>query len=820
MMRSIAVRGVLAALLAWPWFPPLGTAAEKPPAVKLMFGKPTKDLAGARFMDFAYVTPEAKLDQGQDWGWTASRKITAWAYANDRRGTIPPDRLLDHSVTCWDGTLSIRTRSGRAAVHVWVGDAIEGIARTRASYRIQAGAKTVVEERVTFKTLCTERWWLRGESEVYRRSTDPWTRQVRPILDEYDFTVDVRHGRLDLKMENVNLSAIVVLSGANRTKMRELLAGVERERRRQFAERYPWQPRPDEPLPPIDSAAGRRGLVVFQKWIDDEVYPWSRPKAGEISDVIRVFAAQGEQEAFRFGVLPLRDLQRFSVEVGDFAGPGGAKIGTAACADLWTERYTERGSESTTGRNCSLDPVCDVLLRRGPTDYEPGLPRMFILDLRVPKDAAPGEYRAAVTFREQGREAGHAELLLRVLPWQIPSPPIPYNFQANYYSWADLLPEEQDPAAMHRAMEARVRFIGKYGFSASYFTPREGWATITGKPGDRHLAQNARQAAEMDWWYQLVMNEGNARQWIMFHWVGMWSMFHWTPPLEFKWDGTGTISPADRQDLVRCVREYEELCRRKGYPKHYWYGSGEPDNFGRKGVERGNEYAQIAREAGAATLCTLNGPIGAQLAPAVHDMVLANHATPISDEFIRQVHGLGHQFGSHNTGSSRIHAGYQIWRMGAAAKFQEGILYVAYTVPYAYLPWNYKAASVYPASDLGWRPTTRWLRYRDGRDDYLYLHALQQRLQRAEAAGLSDSPAAKEAQAFLIALHDKIYVDPLRYFEGTIDAKEVGSSVAVGWSGRRFARYRWLMASLVMQLDASLAAGVRKIGQPGGSPAP
>ena len=150
-------------------------------------------------------------------------------------------------------------------------------------------------------------------------------------------------------------------------------------------------------------------------------------------------------------------------------------------------------------------------------------------------------------------------------------------------------------------------------------------------------------------------------------------------------------------------------------------------------------------------------------------------------------------------------AGYQLWRMGACTKFQEVILYVAYTYPYTYLPWNYKAAYAYPKTDGGWRPTVRWLRYRDGRDDFMYLHNLQQRVAKATEAGLGADRCVKEAQAFLEKMHETIHVDPKAYFRGVVDAKETGSSVAVGWSPVRFARYRWYIATLIMDLDSALA---------------
>ena len=75
------------------------------------------------------------------------------------------------------------------------------------------------------------------------------------------------------------------------------------------------------------------------------------------------------------------------------------------------------------------------------------------------------------------------------------------------------------------------------------------------------------------------------------------------------------------------------------------------------------------------------------------------------------------------------------------------------------------------------------------------------------ATGQADAPAAKEAGAFLAEMRDKIYLDPSKYFGEAVDAKEAGSAVAVGWSAKRFERYRWLIATLIMNLDEALDHG-------------
>ena len=193
------------------------------------------------------------------------------------------------------------------------------------------------------------------------------------------------------------------------------------------------------------------------------------------------------------------------------------------------------------------------------------------------------------------------------------------------------------------------------------------------------------------------------------------------------------------------------------------------------------------------------------MTPPVFDIVLANHGTPITQELIDRVNSYGHQFGSHNTGETRFASGYQFWRLRGCTKFQEAIMYVDYLRPYAYLPWNYKASKVYPTESMGWRPTVRWLRYRDGRDDFMYMWNLEQRVAKAKTAGLDNTPAFKAADNFLKNMRARISVDPRVVFTQAVSAIEASGEGAMGWTGKRYERYRWLTASLIMDLDRALA---------------
>jgi hypothetical protein len=804
-MKKSASRSGLLVLACLGLFSSLSFINDPAP-IKLMFGAETPQNRMIRFLDFDYVTPATKLEEEGRWGWTDTKKVTGWTFKNDRFCSYPMDGLLEHCIRCASGSFAIRLSNGSWRIHLWIGDTIEGFRNTRASFSVQAEGRPVVEEKITFANIAGERWWLRGQSEVYRKTVDRWARQVKPILDEYDFEADVADGVLNLDMKNVSLCAMVILPADAKAAWKDTLASIEQTRRDQFDRRYPWTPQPDEAMPVVRPRDEHRGFVAFQKTINDDVYPWSRPAAEDIKDSFPFAAARGGQEAVRFGVLPLRDLRGFSVAVGDFSGPNGTKIEIAAHADLWMERYMERGAAWNTksGGGGGLDPLSDVLFEVHPNDYEPGLPRFWTLDVRVPRDAAPGFYRAPLSFLSEGREVDTAEIVLRVLPWELAAAPVPYTFQPPAYrSWVDQAPEGLDKAAVRGFIESRVRFIAKYGFQASYFYPSVwgSWGSITGPPGGRRLTQTPEQAEAMDWWYRTAMKDGNAGPWIQFQVMPFLTTGFGWQNFDFKKKIMEEKSAADRRDLVQIVRDYEAIIRKNGYPKHFYYTAGEPDNFGLAGVEEGNEYAKICREAGAQTLCTLNGPIGARLCPPFHDIVLANHATPITDAFIARVKSLGDQFGSHNTGDSRLAAGYQFWRMNGVTKFQEMTLYTNFMVPFAYLPWNYRVSAVYPREDGGWRPTVRWLRYRDGHEDFLYMWNLERRLDKAKAAGRSETPVARKAAAFLKTMHDRVSVDPRDYFPDKLKAEESDSNPLIRWTGARFESYRAMIANLIGDLE-------------------
>lgn len=809
--------------------------AEKPTC--LMFGQKTRNKNTRTFLDFSYVTPEDAFTDKTPWGFRDKPRklrgkpsVQAWTYgdysirARGKKGSLPTDTLLEHGMCCRKGTFSVRTSNGPTIVRMWLGDWVLNLRRLWPNNHIviKAEDKVVYDETVTPEKAYTEQWWLKEKSKLYSKTISPWERLVAPILTEIDFVADVKDGVLDLEMENAIVTALVVAPESEKQRLNKILDEIKQERQAQFAKRYPWKPQPDEPMPEVSSEAQKRGFVLFQAYGGDTIHPWTRPDQERVTDTVRIFAARDEQEPARFGVLPIRDLKAFSVNVGDFSTSDGAIISTTSHADLWRERYIEQGSKSTTGiikDIRDLDPFSDVMLEPTPIDCETGVPRVFTLDVRVPVDAKPGTYTAPMTFHSAGKEIGKASIILLVLPFQMDYAPVPFSFQVTGFTgmWPDRL-EGYDPATLRETIVKRVGFIGKYRFNFTDFTAPWGygvnsdmrWGAIKGEPGDRHFTQTPEEEAEMNWWFKLIREKGNVKDWVQLEYRHLFLNAGWTPGrgATGKSYGKPTDSPEDlrekRKDIVNILRDVNTIAQEKGYPKIYWSTAGEPDNEGLKGVEASVEMTNIEHEAGCASLRKINGSIAAKLIPPVSDIVLSNFATPITDELIAYVKKCGHKFGGHNTGDSRLAAGWQFWRIDGCTKFQEAIFYTGFMLPYAYLPWNYNTAFVYPAKDIGWRPSARFLSYRDGRDDFMYLKQLEGLIEKAKKAGLGDTPAAKQAQAFLEESHKKIHIDARKYFSKQVNAIEASSVGQVGWTPKKFQRYRWFVANLIMDLKKTL----------------
>ena len=791
-----------------------GTFALSANEVKLMFGaqKTPARKEQSKFLDFRYVSQHDPMFTA------APKKLRGWNYApkggasfaNMSAGTLPADILLEHGIACLNGKLTIPYAPKEAVVRFWVGDWFAGHRRLWGNDHkifININGKRVYTYEMSVENTFKE--WCMLEDYVFNRNHSIWDRIVKPILKEFTFKVKNPSGKLSIQMNNVLLTALVV--APSEESMKKICDKVEAERRAQFARRYPWKPMADEPMPPLK---GEKDMLLFQKSGLDNIHPWSRPKAHEVTRKIRAFAAQGEQEMMRFGILPLRDLQEFFVQVGDFKC-GKNTISVKKHADLWRERYKERGSENTKG-------VIDALWRLNPASYvyqenkrffaEKGTPRMFSLDVHVPADAPAGDYYAPLTIYSGSKVICKAQLHLKVLPFKLAyETAASYNFQLSHgIAWPAWW-GGTNKELISKLTEERFNFMNKYGFHNAYFYP---WGyklpgffrfgKITGTPGKRTFTMTKEHEANWDWW-MAKMRRNRKDDFIMVKGMGLFLNLGWnvtnifnasrsgkvTPDLKKKWD-------TDLIDIERIVRQIDTFAKKKGYPLFYWYFTGELDNFGLTGTMEAVRLAKVIRKAGATSLVTINGKYAYQHTPEHFDHVWANPATPVDENLKKNVEKFGHKFGTHNSGDTRFQAGFQFWRTGSEGRHQETQFYTSFMLPYVYLPWNYNTAQVYPTPQGGDRPSLHFLNYREGRDDYLYLHTLETLLKE----GKGSSAARKAASDFIAMMKKKVHFDPRMYHAQKFDGIEATALMKEHeWNSISIERYRWQIARLIMALE-------------------
>ena len=796
-------------------------AAPSDATRRLMFGPEKVPDEMKAFAGFEYVSSSnAMLSGGATSPWRYEPRGSAGVWTSMNTGGLPADVLLEHGILCArKTTLVVPFRTGKCRVHVWVGDWFRGwerlidagrtqnrhelnLGKGNDTVRLAVGGRVVYEIPMTTEN--TYREWCKTEDYVFSRHDDIWDRIVRPVLTELDFEAEARDGAVSLVMDNILLTAVVVAK--DEQEMKAALSEIEQARRAMFAARYPWKPQPDEALP----AAAKKGgdCLVFRKGVSDSVFPWTRPTDDEVTDEIFTFAAQGEQQAVRLGFLPLRDLKGVDVEVGDFSCHG-ETLAIGGCSDLWMERYKETGALRQNGRIESmpaLDPVSGVLQKPRRVDWERETPRLYLLDLRVPAKLTPGDWIAPVRVTSDGKTVKTARIRVKVMPFSLAAyaaDSAAYGFQDVAWAWAYDAPIKSWPDGHLRYHRDYHGFIARYGFSNFMLMPAFAKClTFEGELGKTRVFQTEANRQAMARLRDIV-DPSRTETFFALEFIRYFQLCGWKGS-KVKYGKTMTPQEQDRwsktlSEVGRLAKEVERIFRENGWPPLRFYAGGEFDNGGPATVARAIELCRALRKCGVSVQVVTNGPLACEKLPTEADHVWANPATPITEDFAARIRAAGNRFGSHNCGDSRFMTGLQFWRTGSEGRYQETVFYTSFLWPCCLLPWNYQASLVLPAPDGRLRPTRNFLAYRDAKNDYLYLHALE----RAAAQANADSPVRRDAERFLAELRAKVAFDPRCYFAGEVHAIEGSQTMAeTGWNEFALNRMRWRAATLLSQLAA------------------
>jgi hypothetical protein len=729
--------------------------------------------------DFTKVTPDSKFDSATA-GWAHKDKLEArdkayTGFQDSSRGKVPPPVWTtplsqDAIVSAQPAEFVARVEPGQ--YHAWI------VCGTSHPYRSQVFDFDVVS----------------GES-------------ASPVLFENNYqyrdaflNVDAANGEAHVKLVPRSLwvvAGIVLWQEGDEAQVREQIIKPEREvvdnmPPEEFA-KWALVPRvaDDTPWPQVAPADSARAYLVHHRHWAEVVYPHTVPIAQEINPTLRAFATPGEYEPLTFTVYPFRDFAGAQVEVSDLKST--TTVIPAGSVEIRRARYMRARPNYTVLMQYRWVP--DPLM-----PYDPNEPltakrnARFWLTVRIPEDAKPGMYKGAVTVTPAGSTPHRVPVVLRVLPIKLQEDPS--KIYGIYYrdpldDWNNAK-DEVSKAFYLRKAEWEMQDLVAHG-TRNVTTSLWAAPEKEGEPGKFTFNFDLFQM-KVDRWrkygfkFPLVVgvNAGGIYRKYMKEDLGSHISQAKPPPPEYG------------QELTRMCQAIEAERVKRGWPDFVYYPIDEPSTAP-SAIAFMIETLKAVRAAGVKTYVTADPTIEgfAPLKPYI-DVWCTQPFLPLREEILkdkaqRQVdywcypnHVNGEN--DHTTvNGARMTYGFGFWRSGFTT-----------LIPWIYRsdngnPWNYLDGTYSDffnrcADDGRPIPVAMWEAYREGYDDYRYVHTLREMIAAARKQGGKAGRVADEAQTDLESVWKAVRVQPKYKWDDL-------------WEPRETDVYRWMVANAILKLQ-------------------
>jgi hypothetical protein len=167
-----------------------------------------------------------------------------------------------------------------------------------------------------------------------------------------------------------------------------------------------------------------RGVVPFARDLETPVFHDTVPLPAEVAAAkqLRRFAVPGETECFNLGLLFLREMKGTRIAVGELKGASGI-LPAASAAVRVTRPHPHTMQYGHHNHACNWEEF--YLIARESVDFYPGAARRIYVDVSVPRDAKPGEYKSAIQLSDNdGKMLTEIPLVLEVLPIELKEPDV------------------------------------------------------------------------------------------------------------------------------------------------------------------------------------------------------------------------------------------------------------------------------------------------------------------------------------------------------------------------------------------------------------
>lgn len=179
----------------------------------------------------------------------------------------------------------------------------------------------------------------------------------------------------------------------------------------------------EEALAKVDALTGGQasdqGLWVSSADSLTELFP-DTYLTNLASQGVSLSAAQGEAESVQLLLTAVRDLERVTVRVGTFYGPGGARIASQQVKS-WLVAYERSVRQSLRDRDREWWP--EALMPFRSISLPAGQSRALWVTVEVPRTAAAGDYRGYATVKVRGGARIAVPLNLHVHDFALPERP-------------------------------------------------------------------------------------------------------------------------------------------------------------------------------------------------------------------------------------------------------------------------------------------------------------------------------------------------------------------------------------------------------------
>lgn len=555
------------------------------------------------------------------------------------------------------------------------------------------------------------------------------------------------------------------------------------------AEWAKWQQDPAPPageMPPLTEQERQRGCVLYSRPWAECIYPDTKPRPEELNPELRAFATPGEYEPLNFAVHPLRDLADARVTISDI-GPIAAKH-----IDIRHVRYMRARPNYSTNYRWSWVP--DVLEHFDKVDLKAGQNERFWLTVHVPEGTPAGLHEGRITFTCAGGLPLTLPVRLRVLPFKLLEDPEKI-FGIYYHHPLDRAAAAKDEVSrdyFRRRARLEHADIAAHG---THHVTLTAWCPAADAQG--HFAFNWDLLAE------------KIALWREFHFTGPMVMSINTGSIYYKYMKASTGShlkdvqdpPAEfEREVTALVRTLEEERVKRGWPEFLYYPYDEPGTSP-AAVSYMVKLLKACKAAGVRTYVTADSTHDqfAPMRPYVdvwcsqpfapdRETVLADHAARGVEYWCYPNHISGENNHTPLTGA-RMTYGFGFWRSG----FRTLIPWIYSSSsgdPFNYLDSTYMDFLNRHEPDGTPVPVALWEAFREGCDDYRYIHTLARAIAGARQNGSAAAlRAADTADRELKTIWDAIRVQP-KYKDENL------------WPVGDFDIYRWIIAQQIMVLQA------------------